>query len=389
LPAPQDRLFPKRARPLVVITGGFGGVGTALARDFAREPGLGLLLLGRAPLPDRAQWDPLSTQDPALARKVALIQDLEALGTPVLTATPDLSDPTALRILFSEAAARFGAPISAVIHAAGIADHGGVAQARPRAETEAVLAPKLTGTRALEEALKDHELDAFVLCSTLGSILPGAKVGQLAYAAANEALDTMAGPIARRRGWPVVAINWDDWVEQGMTVAAHEAWGLPAPGPRDGMTNTEGAVVLRRILASGSGSVPPHRIIVSTRDPNRLMALANGGGLTMVRHPVRTTRQEATGSMGERPSPPGGGDPLEWDLVAAFQGALDDPSMGPESNFFAHGGHSLLAMRLLADLRRRHGVSLGIAVLFDNPTPRSLARCLHVLLASQTEEDRS
>lgn len=49
-----------------------------------------------------------------------------------------------------------------------------------------------------------------------------------------------------------------------------------------------------------------------------------------------------------------------------------DP-VGIDDSFFAIGGHSLLAMRLIARLRHESGIQLPMRILFENPTPLSLA----------------
>ncbi len=349
------------ANATILITGGFGGMGAALAHDLAGEPGIKLVLQGRQAVPARAEWPQALHQGGEIARRIALMQTLEAAGAEVLCVTLDLADAAAVQAMVAQASQRFGA-ISGVIHAAGLADWGGVVQNRQRDATDQVLAPKIHGTLALEAALAGQKLDFLVLCSTLGSFLPAAKFGQVAYAAANQYLDMAAADIAARRGWRCVVINWDDWIEAGMTVAAHRAKGLAEPQATDGLSDTEGAAVLRRILAG-----PYRQVAVSVRDLPRLMAEARqlfAPHLEAINVAVSNTAAvmpaiSETGLLGE--------------LTAAFQRVLSDPAFGPDDNFFERGGHSLLAMQLLAFLRDRLGYIAGIAMIFDHPTPRRLA----------------
>jgi amino acid adenylation domain-containing protein/non-ribosomal peptide synthase protein (TIGR01720 family) len=364
-----------RPDPVVLITGAFGGVGAAIARDLAREPGIRLALLGRRALPERARWDDLLAAGDPVAPRLRLVRELESAGAHVMTASLDLANAEALAGVVHAAVERFG-PITGAVHAAGLADLAGVVQNRTRADSEQVLAPKVAGTRALEKALTGQPLDFLVLCSTLGSFLPAAKFGQVAYAAANEFLDVAAAAIARRTGWHAVTVNWDDWVEAGMTVEAHRAWGTPPPTAADGLTATEGAAALRRILAS-----PHRRVAVSVRDLPAMIAQADALFDPQVKTLPPKARGAAdtdtvaswphvdamTAATGEAD------DDLVSQLTDAFRRILETPDAGSDDSFFACGGHSLLAMRLLAFVRENFAMNIGIAAVFDHPTPRSLA----------------
>lgn len=74
---------------------------------------------------------------------------------------------------------------------------------------------------------------------------------------------------------------------------------------------------------------------------------------------------------------PSAGDPLD-SVLALFREVLDAPGLGPDDDFFDHGGQSLLAMRLLARLRASHPAAAGLraSTLFTSRTPRLLAGVL-------------
>ncbi|MEW2585181.1 amino acid adenylation domain-containing protein [Streptomyces virginiae] len=65
-------------------------------------------------------------------------------------------------------------------------------------------------------------------------------------------------------------------------------------------------------------------------------------------------------------------------VLGLFREVLDAPALGPDDNFFDHGGQSLLALRLLARLResRPDAAGLRASALFTAPTPRLLADAL-------------
>ena len=67
---------------------------------------------------------------------------------------------------------------------------------------------------------------------------------------------------------------------------------------------------------------------------------------------------------------------MEQRLLEIWQSVLGAPGLGVEDNFFEHGGHSLLALRLLAAVERETGRQIPVAALFRAPSPRRAARLL-------------
>ncbi|MFE6895114.1 condensation domain-containing protein [Streptomyces sp. NPDC057694] len=73
-------------------------------------------------------------------------------------------------------------------------------------------------------------------------------------------------------------------------------------------------------------------------------------------------------------------DGLVGDLRGLWRELLDlaDPA-GADANFFSLGGHSLLGTQLVQRVDEMTGTRIKLADLFDNPTPRSLARHVQAL----------
>ncbi|WP_431202600.1 amino acid adenylation domain-containing protein [Bradyrhizobium betae] len=67
---------------------------------------------------------------------------------------------------------------------------------------------------------------------------------------------------------------------------------------------------------------------------------------------------------------------LEADICRLFGSLTGVDRVTVLDNFFFLGGHSLMVMQLASRLRADHGHELPLELVFDNPTPRALARAI-------------
>ncbi|WP_457032277.1 amino acid adenylation domain-containing protein [Kitasatospora sp. P5_F3] len=77
------------------------------------------------------------------------------------------------------------------------------------------------------------------------------------------------------------------------------------------------------------------------------------------------------------------GTPTERAVVEIWRELLDDPTVGPDDDFFASGGHSLVAARMLVRISERLGAEIRIADLLAAPTARGLAARIESLGPAQ------
>jgi acyl transferase domain-containing protein/thioesterase domain-containing protein len=216
---------------LYLITGGFGGIGLAIARDIARRTQAHIVLLSRSAVPPRAEWARYegAAAGPATgrtARKIAAIREIEELGGRITCLTGDVTDVQQMQNVRAQLA-EIG-PLNGIIHAAGVVDDAPLLT-KDEAGMQAVLAPKIAGLRVLNEVFPDGSADLLVLCSSTSTLTTPA--GQVDYVAANAYLDAVAQ--ARRGGQTrTLAINWGVWSDTGMAVDAMAARTGDAAAPR-------------------------------------------------------------------------------------------------------------------------------------------------------------
>jgi NADP-dependent 3-hydroxy acid dehydrogenase YdfG/acyl carrier protein len=352
-----------RPEGVYCITGGLGRIGLALAEFLAREVRARLVLLGRSALPAREEWTRwLAENGEREAERAAVIrrlQALEDLGSEVLTVSADVADEAALKQALRLGEERFG-PLHGVIHGAGLV---GPESRRPllevdAEETERQFHAKIGGALALERVLAGRTLDFRILLSSVSTTLGG--LGYGAYAAANAFLDAFAVARQDSPDGPWTSLAWDAWL-----------WEPPGAGQgaselaRLALTPEEGVESFRRFL--GMLGVP--EVLVSTADL----------GLRIERWGSGATFEERAGAprsgvLGRHSRPD-----LQNDFVAPAEGAerrvaevwqeiLGIDQVGAHDNFFELGGSSLLATRLISDLRTAFGVEVPYHLFFEEPT---------------------
>jgi acyl transferase domain-containing protein len=191
-----------------LFTGGFGGIAQHVAREMVRQGARRLVLLGRAPLPPRSEWAALP--DGETARRVAYVRSLEHAGASVHLLHADVADAAQLRAALEAYHAEGWPAIRGAIHTAAALDTRLTGE-MDAAAFERVMAPKLAGALALDQALP--ELDLFVVFSSMMAFW--APAGEANYAAANAGLDALA--VARRaRGQHALSVQWGPWTNLGL-----------------------------------------------------------------------------------------------------------------------------------------------------------------------------
>ncbi|WJE00921.1 type I polyketide synthase [Streptomyces antimycoticus] len=350
----------------VLVTGGTGAIGGHLARWLARHGNCSLVLLSR--------------RGPEAPGAAELAAELRDGGTPVRVLAADVADRDEMSRVLDTLAAE-GEPVRSVFHAAGIAQNTALEDMTAQ-EFQAVTSAKVAGAEVLDDLLRDSELDAFVVFSSISAIWGSAQSG--AYAAGNAYLDALVER-RRARGAAGTSVAWGIWADAGMVDA----------GTAD---------VLRRI---GLGAIPPERAIASlqrTLDAGQdTVTVADvdwepfAAGYTAARRrpliedleQVRALREGArtadTAAAEDFRARLGSLGPDEWkgallDLVcteAAAELGLSDPQQVETNRSFRDlGFDSLASVGLRKRLDARTGLTTPVTLAFDHPSPAATAAFL-------------
>jgi acyl transferase domain-containing protein len=80
-------------------------------------------------------------------------------------------------------------------------------------------------------------------------------------------------------------------------------------------------------------------------------------------------------------------DELENTMINIWREVLGVAEISPQDNFFVLGGHSLMAIQLIAEIRRQIGAEIPVKVFFQDPTVASLVTRIRDSHASTATED--
>jgi NADP-dependent 3-hydroxy acid dehydrogenase YdfG/acyl carrier protein len=360
----------------VLLTGGTGAVGSAVATWLARRGARRLVLASRR-----------GAQAPGAAE---LGQRLAELGAEAVFEACDVGDGEAVAAMLASID-----DLTAVVHMAGVlSEETPVLESTPE-EFALAMRAKALGAAHLDRLLRDRQLDAFVLFSS-GAAAWGTG-GRSAYAAANAFLDGLA---QHRRA--------------NELVASSIAWG---PWGGGGMVDEESGARLRRM---GITEMDPQRAIEALRaaldaDDGHLVIAdidwAHFAPVYALARPRPLLRElpEAVSALDDSGAaePGGAGDPASLaarlaelspaertrqllGLVRAQAAVLighDDPAaIEPTRAFKELGFDSVSAVDLRNRLASATGLRLPATAVFDYANPKALAGYLEGRLRGDGDE---
>ncbi len=337
-----------------LVTGGLGGFGLAVAKWLVAGGARTIVLTSRS--------------GAASAEAESAIAEMANAGARIEVMRSDVTDPDSVAGLIADIDANCP-PLVGVYHAAMVLDDGLLRQL----DTERfrrVMAPKMDGCWNLHQNTLGHDLDCFVLFSSISSLVGNA--GQANYVAANSFLDAFAG-FRRSLGLPALAVNWGRIAEVGYVARTEEvARSLDRRGFL-GITPDKALEALGLLLAGDSSNASVlrmdwHKTQLTGQRFSRVTADADeseSGG---------EERGFARAAILEAPAEKQPGLVYEYMLkqVARVLGVASG-KLDPTAPLNEMGLDSLMAVELENKIENDLDVSLPTAELMQSPTVHKLA----------------
>jgi acyl transferase domain-containing protein/aryl carrier-like protein len=390
---------PLPAESTVLITGGLGGLGLAVAAALAtRVPGVRLALVSRRGIGEGAA-------DPRATRARRAVAELEAAGAQVCCYAVDVADEAAMSELVTDIRARWGG-IYLAVHAAGMAGDGFIL--RKDADVfEGTVTPKIAGAVVLDTVTRDDPPKLLVAFGSTAALFGAA--GQSDYVAANCYLDAWAA-WRRQAGRPTVTVDWTDWTETGMA-ADHDV--APDQGFFRSITPPLAVRAFITLLRHAAHDADTSQVIVGAINHPMLARV----GLAIMkaqfqRAPVGLspalvrTILDSGAAVPADPVDAGPAGPQLPPVVLTGAGrSTDDPDPYTETErmvaavwgfelsraeipvdvaLFDLGCDSLIALRIAQGIQLRAGRTIKLATLFAHPTVAEFAHQLDELAAYDT-----
>jgi acyl transferase domain-containing protein/acyl carrier protein len=355
-----------------LVTGGTGALGGHAARWLARSGVENIIVVSR-----RGMAAPGAQQ---------LVDDITALGARVTVVACDASDREALAELID--GIPDDQPLTTVVHACAVLDDALINDIRID-QIDRVLQAKVDVAYHLHELTLGLDLSAFVMFSSFAGTVASSGVGN--YAPSNAFLDALAQH-RRALGMPATSIAWGAWAGGGMADGPFgellHRHGVPEMSPEAAITalhqavdHGEPALTIADIawerFAVAFTATRPGPLISDLPDVRRLQATEH----------VVTEVPDGPDSLRNRLAGLPAADRMAVLLglvrgqVAAVLNYASAESVDEQRAFRELGFDSVTAVELRNRLGTATGVALPVTLVFDYPTPTTLAEYLFAEVA--------
>ncbi|CNU62461.1 polyketide synthase [Mycobacterium tuberculosis] len=368
----------------VLITGGTGMAGSAVARHVVARHGVRNLVL-------------VSRRGPDAPGAAELVAELAAAGAQVQVVACDAADRAALAKVIADIPVQH--PLSGVIHTAGALDDAVVMSLTPD-RVDVVLRSKVDAAWHLHELTRDLDVSAFVMFSSMAGLVGSS--GQANYAAANSFLDALAAH-RRAHGLPAISLGWGLW-DQASAMTGGLATVDFKRFARDGIVAMSSADALQ--LFDTAMIVDEPFMLPAHIDFAALKVKFDGGTLPpmfvdLINAPTRRQVDDSLAAAKSKSAllqrleglPEDEQHAVLLDLVrshiATVLGSASPEAIDPDRAFQELGFDSLTAVEMRNRLKSATGLALSPTLIFDYPNSAALAGYMRRELLGSSPQDTS
>lgn len=405
----QQQELPFKNGGVYLITGGLGGIGVKIAKYLLEHYQARLLLIGRTPLPDESTWHNYQEGEDELTVKIQAYQQLKQLPGSIIYKAVDICNVPQMQQTLDLVSSQWSTQFDGAIHLAGVLQEELIASAT-KESLMAGLQQKVMGTWVLHHLLQNQNHGFFVHFSSINSFFGGTGVG--AYAAANSFLEAFSTYQRQHSSWQSYCLSWSMWDETGMSRGYpmkdfSQAKGYCAISPSQGMDSLLIALAHRSshlLIGLDAGKSHIQRFTLDCFTLQQLTALFTANTRELSIEPLQlcdrfnTPTQCHFVQLDEMPLTNSGEvdlkqlthtytglkvpeqteprNQIERQLAEIFQKVLGLEKVGIHDNFFALGGHSVLAAQIVSQLRETFACELPLWVLFKSSTIAELAQVI-------------
>ncbi|MEW5804032.1 MAG: amino acid adenylation domain-containing protein [bacterium] len=348
---------------IYVITGGLGGVGLVMANYLAQKGRVNLALISRTGVPrGKEQQDYL--------RKIM------TTGTRVECIAGDCTDFRRMDKIMKGLRQKYGR-INGIIHGAGIIEVDTLIN-RSEKEFLSVLSPKIEGTFILDRVTEEENLDFFILFSSVATVFP--TIGQSDYAAANMYLNAYS-QYRNKKNRNTLTINWVAWKDVGMAVSTGISQGFIFKAlPIDKAMKGFDKVIQYPISNVLIGEINYSDNIVSLLEKYPVSLSLDIKENLNQKKEESSASKKSKAAVGTSVRLAGREDnnytETEKILAAIWGKILGFEELDIFASFYALGGDSILALRIINNVNSEFNINLNISELLNYVSIASLAEML-------------
>ncbi|MBM7846591.1 type I polyketide synthase [Herpetosiphon giganteus] len=358
-----------RADCSYLITGGLGGIGLVLAQWLIDQG---------------AQWLVLASRRDPQGLSLQQIEQWRKQGIQVRTLACDVAEANQVAAMF-EVISQTMPTLAGVIHAAAVFDDGMLIN-QTAERFSSVLRSKADAGWWLHQQTIELDLDFFVLCSSLASVI--GSPGQANYMAANAYLDGLAR-LRQSQNLVAQSIAWGPWADIGAAAARGSI--QARQWKQRGISMMEPAAALNA-LATVLGTAHSNLIIAQIDWPTLQASLDayETGLLNRLVDTVPKLRSsksdrsiEAHGT--QLPTTRSQLHELVRATILSTLGISQPDQLTDDQRLFDMGIDSLMAIEIREAVRLRLGIALPATLIFDYPSINAIVNFIWELLGQPEE----